>query len=154
MLTVVTAAARQHHVTSSAGNVVSGLPPMCRCMRAMCAAHLEALLAISDSCGDAPPHPNAARDVLEGIVLAVFWESPALVSDVRLQAAVARCLRHIPEASVLAEVVCGHGFAGVAANMLRICRFATQFATTVQRSVACPPPVSTAAAGFTAVVLQ
>lgn len=101
----------------------------------MCAAHLEAQLAILDSCADEALQPSVAGDVLEGFLVAVFWDAPALFSDARLQSAVARCLQHIPQARVLVEAVCPCGLQNLAVNTPRICRLEAQLVTAAHNSL-------------------
>lgn len=77
----------------------------CRCLRAMSAAHGQAVLACMDAC-DAS---GVARTDMEwqlafaGIAAAALWGQDAVMGDPRLQAVTTRCLRTMSQASCLAR---------------------------------------------------
>ncbi|KAI7835833.1 hypothetical protein COHA_010278 [Chlorella ohadii] len=72
-------------------------------MRAMAMAYWDALAAILDACGDDAEEFDAAMasQLLAGTATALFWCPPALAINLRLQAAVVKCLEIPPQAAML-----------------------------------------------------
>lgn len=64
----------------------------------MCAAHIEAMLALREAF-DALNPAAAFLQHLGGIMAATAAAPAASLTSARLQAAVAQCLQHIPQAS-------------------------------------------------------
>ena len=75
-----------------------GCPSLPRCLHAMCAAHIEAMLALLDEFGSSDPAATRLQ-LLRGIMTASAYAPAASLTSARLQEAVAECLQHIPQAS-------------------------------------------------------
>ena len=72
----------------------------CRCLPPMCAAHCEAIIAVVEACSDDELDANewrCAAHVLCGAAAAAACAPRAALTDVRLQAALARCLQRMPQ---------------------------------------------------------
>ena len=67
----------------------------------MCAAHSEALLAVLHESSGQEPGYELAADVLCSIRLLSVWGADALLTEPRLQSALATCLPCIPQASCI-----------------------------------------------------
>ncbi len=71
----------------------------------MAMAYWDALAAILDACGDDAEEFDAAMasQLLAGTATALFWCPPALAINLRLQAAVVKCLEIPPQVRGLSE---------------------------------------------------
>lgn len=67
----------------------------------MAAAHSEALLALLHARPDDQVDACWAGQLLGGIAAVAAWGPATLASDGRLQAAVAQCYAHLPQASIV-----------------------------------------------------
>lgn len=80
----------------------------------MCAAHFEALLAVLRESSGQELGFKLASDVLHSMHLLTSWGADALLTDPRLQSAVATCLASIPQAS---GVAASRGHAQIARHL-------------------------------------